>query len=437
VSIGAITAIIFGCMILGLSLGLPVAFVLGGVAIVFSFFLWGPASLLNVPLATVALMKTIVLVPIPLFVFMAILLERSGIIDDLYEMIYRWAGPVRGGLAMGTVLISTIVAAMSGIVGAGTVTMGLIALPSMLKRGYHKGIAIGCVCAGGALGQLIPPSVDLILYGFIAKESVGRLFAGGLIPGLILSSLFITYIAIRCTIQPHMGPALPPEDRATWKQKFVSIRAVLLPILLVVGVLGSIFAGLATPTEASAIGATGAIICAAIYRRLTWGTLKEAAFRTLRTTSLCLWIVLGATIFAAVYQALGATELLKEILAGMPGGRWGVMLTIQLTFFIMGMFMDDVAIMMIATPIFLPVIKALGFDPVWFGVLFIVNMQMGFLTPPYGFTLFYIRGVAPKGVTMGDIYRSVWPFVLLQAVGLAVVMIFPNLILWLPNLIFG
>jgi tripartite ATP-independent transporter DctM subunit len=424
-------------MLLGLSLGLPVAFVLGGVAIVFSFFLWGPTSLLNVPLTTVDLMKTIVLVPIPLFVFMAVVLERSGIVDDLYEMMYRWAGPIRGGLAMGTVLIATVFAAMSGIVGAGTVTMGLIALPSMLKRGYNKGIAIGCVCAGGALGQLIPPSVDMILYGFIAKESVGKLFAGGLIPGLILSSLFITYIAIRCAIQPNMGPALPPEERATWGEKFASIRAVLLPMLLVIGVLGSIFAGLATPTEASAVGATGALICAAVYRRLNWDNLKDAAFRTLRVTSMCLWIVLGATIFTAVYQALGATELLKEVLSGMPGGRWGVMITIQLTFFIMGCFIDDVAIMMIAAPIFLPVIKAFGFDPVWFGVLFIVNMQMGFLTPPYGFTLFYIKGVAPKGVTMGDIYRSIWPFVLLQGLGLIIVILLPEVVLWIPNLIFG
>jgi tripartite ATP-independent transporter DctM subunit len=277
----------------------------------------------------------------------------------------------------------------------------------------------------------------MILYGFIAKVSVGRLFAGGLIPGLILSALFITYIAVRSALQPHMGPALPPEERATWAEKFASIRAVFLPMLLVVGVLGSIFAGLATPTEASAVGATGALICAAIYRRLSWSTLKESAFRTLRITSMCLWIVLGATIFTAVYQALGATEMLKELLGGMPGGRWGVMITIQLTFFIMGMFIDDVAIMMIAAPIFLPVVTALGFDPVWFGVLFIVNMQMGFLTPPYGFTLFYIKGVAPKGVTMGDIYRSIWPFVLLQGIGLVIIMVFPNLVLWLPNLIFG
>lgn len=436
-SVGVVSAIIFVSMLLGLSLGLPVAFVLGGVAIVFSFFLWGPNSILNVPLATVGLMKTIVLVPIPLFVFMAIVLERSGIVDALYEMMYRWAGPIRGGLAMGSVLIATVFAAMSGIVGAGTITMALIALPSMLKRGYNKSLAIGSVAAGGALGQLIPPSVDMILYGFIAKVSVGRLFAGGVIPGLILSTLFLIYIAVRSAIQPHMGPALPPEERATWAEKFASIRAVFLPMLLVVGVLGSIFAGLATPTEASAVGATGALICAAIYRRLNWGIMKETAFRTLRITSMCLWIVLGATIFTSVYQALGATEMLKDVLSGMPGGRWGVMITIQLTFFIMGMFIDDVAIMMIAAPIFLPVVTALGFDPVWFGVLFIVNMQMGFLTPPYGFTLFYIKGVAPKGVTMGDIYRSIWPFVGLQGIGLVLIMVFPNLVLWLPNLIFG
>jgi len=436
VNVGLVTLLMFGSLVVGLSLGLPVSFVLGGVAVIFSFLLWGPASLLNVALIAVDLEKTIVLVPIPLFVFMAIVLERSGIVDDLYEMIYRWAGPLRGGLAMGTVVIATIFAAMSGIVGAGTVTMALIALPSMLKRGYDKRMAIGVVCAGGALGQLIPPSVDMILYGFIAKESVGKLFAGGVIPGLVLAFLYILYVAVRCGIQPAMGPALPPADRATWSQKFASVKAVLLPILLVIGVLGSIFGGLATPTESAAIGAVGAIVCSAVYRRLNWVNLRESAYRALRVTSMVMWIVLAASVFASVYQALGAVELMKGALTNLPFGRWGVMLTIQVIFFIMGCFMDDTAIMMITIPVFLPVIKALGFDTVWFGVLFIVNMQMGFLTPPYGFTLFYVRGVAPEGVTMGDIYRGVWPFVGLQAVGLLVVMIFPALILWLPNLIF-
>ena len=432
-SIELITILIFGSVVVGLALGLPLAFALGGVAVVFTFFLWGPEALYMVASRTFGVMSAFILVAIPLFIFMANVLERSGSAEDLYSMMYHWMGPLRGGLAMGTVVICTLFAAMAGISGAATVTMGLIALPSMLKRHYDKNIAVGCIAAGGALGILIPPSVIMIIYALMAGVSVGKMFLGGIFPGLILATLFIVYIGIRCAFQRDLGPVVPPEERVGWREKLISIRAVIIPVLLVIGVLGSIFTGIASPSEAAAIGATGSLLSAAIYRRLNWKMLKEAWYRTLKLNVMIMWIVVGASLFTAAYTAIGAPELIKTILMEMPGGRWGILIGIQATFFILGMFLDPTGIVLITTPIFVPIIKTLGFDPIWFGILFVINMEMAYLTPPFGFNLFYMKGVAPKEVTMGDIYRSIAPFVLLQLTGLILVMIFPNIITWLPN----
>ncbi len=349
---------------------------------------------------------------------------------------HRWAGPLRGGLAVGTVVICTLFAAMSGVSAAGTVTMGIIALPQMLRRGYDKRIAIGCIMAGGALGVLIPPSIVMIIYGLFSGVSVGRLFMGGILPGLILSSLFIAYILIRCSLNPSLGPALPPAERSTLGEKLTSLRAVILPVLLVVSVLGSIFFGLATPTEAAAVGAFGSLICAAIYRKLTWGLLKDSAFRTMRVTAMIMWIIFAAGLFTSVYQGLGAPKLIKDLLEAFPLGSWGILILIQLTYFALGCFVDAISILMITAPVFLPIAAFVGFDPLWFGILYVVNIEMGYLTPPFGANLFYMKGIAPPGVTMGDIYRSVLPFVLLQAVGLALVILFPPIATWLPSLMF-
>ena len=436
-SIELITILIFGSVVVGLALGLPLAFALGGVAVVFTFFLWGPEALYMVASRTFGVMSAFILVAIPLFIFMANVLERSGSAEDLYSMMYHWMGPLRGGLAMGTVVICTLFAAMAGISGAATVTMGLIALPSMLKRHYDKNIAVGCIAAGGALGILIPPSVIMIIYALMAGVSVGKMFLGGIFPGLILATLFIVYIGIRCAFQRQLGPVVPPEERVGWREKLISIRAVIIPVLLVIGVLGSIFTGIASPSEAAAIGATGSLLSAAIYRRLNWKMLKEAWYRTLKLNVMIMWIVVGASLFTAAYTAIGAPELIKTILMEMPGGRWGILIGIQATFFILGMFLDPTGIVLITTPIFVPIIKTLGFDPIWFGILFVINMEMAYLTPPFGFNLFYMKGVVPKGITMGDIYRSIVPFVVLQLVGLIICMIFPQIALVLPNLIFG
>ena len=433
-SIELITVLLFGALILLLALGLPLAFVLGGVGVVGSYLLWGDRGLYLITTQAYASMGKFTLLAIPLFIFMAMILERAGVADDLYTLMHRWMGPLPGGLAIGTVIICTIFAAMSGISGAATVSMGIIALPAMLSRGYDKTIAMGCISGGGALGILIPPSVPMILYATLTGVSIGGLFAGGIMPGLLLAAIFILYIGIRCHFQPNLGPPLPVEERVSWREKFISLKAVLLPIMIIIMVLGSIYAGVCTATEASALGCVGAIISAVVYRKLNWTLIKESCFRTAALTALIIWILIGAYGFTAVYTGTGAHVLMEHIMMSIPGGRWAILITMQIIFFILGCILDPVGIIMICTPVFVPVITALGFDPLWFGVLFIMNMEMGYLTPPFGFNLFYMKAIAPKGITMTDIYRSIVPFVILQGIGLIIVIIFPEIALWLPKL---
>ncbi len=432
-SVELTTALLFGSMVLLLALGLPIAFGLGGVGLVFAIFMWGPGGLFMVLGRTLGLMHSLVLIAIPLFVLMANFLERSGIADDLYVMMYRWMGPLRGGLAMGTVVICTIFAAMSGVSATGTVTMGIVALPSLLKRKYDKSISLGCIMAGGALGQLIPPSVLMVVYGMFAGVSVGALFMGGVFPGLLLSFLFICYIGIRCGLNPSLGPTLPAEERSKWKEKFLSLRAVILPMLLVIGVLGSIFLGVATPTEAAAVGAIGSLVCSAINHKLSWQMVKEACYRTLRITGMIMWIVIGAMTFVSVYYGIGAPQLIQHIAMAFPVNRWLIIIAIQVTLFVLGCFIGPLEILMLTVPVYVPIIEALGFDPLWFGILFIVNMEMAYLTPPFGANLFYLKGVVPESITMGDLYYAVWPFVGVQALGLVIVMVFPQVATWFPS----
>jgi tripartite ATP-independent transporter DctM subunit len=431
-SIEIITLLLFGALLLLLALGLPLSFVLGGVGMVGCYFLWGEKGLFVAAAQAYGAMGKFTLLAIPLFIFMAMILERSGVAEDLYTMMHRWMGPLRGGLAIGTVLICTIFAAMAGISGAATVSMGLIALPAMLKRNYGKEIAMGSISGGGALGILIPPSVPMILYAALTGESVGGLFAGGIFPGILLALLFVLYIGIRCFLQPSLGPALPKEERASWEEKISSLRAVILPIIIILMVLGSIYGGVCTATEAAALGVLGAAISAAVYRKLTWVLIKEACYRTSNLTAMIIWILIGAYCFTSVYTATGAHELMEHLLLSIPGGRYAALFTMQAVFFILGCILDPAGIIMICTPVFVPVIESLGFDPLWFGVLFIMNMEMGYLTPPFGFNLFYMKAIAPPGVTMGDIYRSIFPFVMLQGLGLIIVIIFPSIALWLP-----
>ncbi len=435
-SIELIALIMFVSLVMLLFTGLPLAFVLGGLALVFAALLWGPNSLLLVAVQTWGVMTSYFMVAIPLYIFMANILQRSGIIEDLFTFMQMWFGPLRGGLAIGTVVICTLMAAMTGVVGAAVATMGILALPAMLNRKYDKRIALGAICAGGTLGILIPPSVITIVYAVTAGVSIGHMFMGGVLPGVLLSLLFIVYIIIRCWLQPELGPAPPLEEREqiTFKAKLLALRSVILPILLIVGVLGSIYAGIATPTEAAGVGSLGAIISAAVYRRLTWTNLKESVHITAQITAMILWITIGARCFISVFTAVGGDELILNFVSGLALNRWIVLILMQVMLIFLGLFLDEIGIILLCVPIFLPIIRALNFDPVWFGILFLVNAQMDYITPPFGYTLFYLKGVAPVGVTMGDIYRSVIPFVLLQALGLGLCMLFPEIVLWLPSL---
>ncbi len=413
--------------------GLPLVFTLGSLGIIFSLLLWGSKSLFMVANQAFSVATTYFFVAIPLYVFMADILRHSGVVEDLYAAMYRWVGNLRGGLSIGTILICTLMAAMTGIVGAATTAMGLIALPPMLKRGYKKEIALGSIAAGGTLGILIPPSVITIVYAQTAGESIGKMFMGGVFPGLLLSALFITYIGIRCFFQPELAPPPPPEERkVSWKEKFISLRALVLPSLIIIGVLGSIYLGIATPTEAAGVGAVGAIISSLIYRRFNWQLVKESCYDTLRVTAMIIWITIAARIFISAFDAVGGVEFVKHTVAQLPFNRWIILIIMQISLIFYGLFLDEIGIILLCAPLYVPIIKALGFNSLWFGLLFLVNAQMAYITPPFGYTLFYLKGVVPEGITMGDIYRSIVPFVLLQGLGLALCIIFPEIILWLP-----
>lgn len=434
-SIEFTTLLLFVTMLLLMLTGLPMAFVLGSVGITFSLLLTGPASLNLVLFTTMTFTGSFIFVAIPLFLFMGNMLERSGIADILFEFFYHLMGSIRGGLAVSTVFICCIFAAMCGVTGAATVSMGLIALPAMLKRGYSKHLATGTVQAGGALGFLIPPSVVMIVYSFVARVSVGKLFLGGIVPGLILATIFVLYIVIRCNLQPQLAPIVSKEKRLSWLEKVRLSKALILPALLVALVLGTIFFGICSPTEASAIGALGSIICAVVNKKFGWIIFYEALSRTAGVTGMLIWLSISAAAYSTVYSYLGAPELISKIFLGITTSKFGILIMIQIVFLIMGCFLDEFAILFICMPILVPIIKNFGYDPIWFGILYVVNMQMAYITPPFGLNLFYMRAVAPKEVSLRDIYISAFPFVFCQAIGLILIMLFPKLVLWLPELI--
>lgn len=432
-----ITAIMFISMLVILATGLPIAFGLGSIGILSAFFLWGPESLNMIYFTMMSVCNNFIILSAPMFVLMGFLLHRSGIADDLFDTVYMWAGGLKGGLGMGTIGICAVMAAMVGGSGAATLSMGVIAVPAMLSRKYNKRIALGLVQAGGALGLLIPPSFLMILYGFISGVSVGKLFAGGVIPGLMLALFYIIYVGIRCYFQPHMGPAIEEDERVSISEKFKALKSLIAPGFLIFAVLGCIFLGITSPTEAAAVGAAGAMVCAAFRKRLTFNLVHQASLETLYISGLNFYLITGAMMFSKVYTGLGATAMIKALITGLDVSPYTILILMQCSFFLLGMFLDDIAIMFMCMPIYVPIVTTIGFDPVWFAVLFIVNMQMAILTPPYGLNLFYMKAVAPKGVTIGDIYRSVLPFVAIQMFGLILMMIFPEIILFLPKLLFN
>ncbi len=358
--VGTITIVLFSSLVVGLLTGLPLVFILGGLSVIFTYFILGPTSLILISATAFGVMNNFILIAIPLFVFMGIVLQHSGIAEAMYEMMYKWVGGIRGGLAMGTVVICTFFAAMSGISGAATVAMGVIALPSMLKHNYHKNIAVGSISAGGALGILIPPSVLMIVYGVFAGESIGALFAGGLIPGFLLAFMFIVYIGLRSHFNPAIGPAVPVSERATWGEKMTSLRAVILPIILILLVLGTIFKGVATPTEAAAIGALGALVCALFAGRLSWKVFNSSLQQSLNLSCMVIWIIIGGSCLTGIYTALGAVDFIREMVSMLPVSRYVILIGMQISLIFLGMMLDPGGIIMICTPVFVPVIKALG-----------------------------------------------------------------------------
>ncbi|WP_417565226.1 TRAP transporter large permease [Marinobacter sp.] len=435
-SIEILTLLFFGSLLFFLLLGLPLAFVLGGVSVVFLYFTWGFDSFYMVVSQISGTMASFTLVAIPLFVFMAMVLERTGVAKDLYRMMHLWFGGLRGGLALGTLAICAVFAAMVGISGAAVVAMGTIALPSMLERGYDRKMALGVINTGGGWGILIPPSILMILYALITGVSVGQMFAAGIMPGVLLMVLTSIYIIVRANLQPHLAPALPKEDRGTWPEKLRALRAVLLPIGVVVMVLGSIIGGITTPTEAAAMGVLGALISAAVYGELKWSVMQDAAIRTFKLTGMIMWILFAAHAFSAAYQSMGAQALIEGLIQYIPGGPWGIIIAMMVIIFFLAMVLDPVGIMLITLPVFMPIVESLGFDPIWFGILFVINMEIGYKTPPFGFNLFYLKGVVPPGITMKDIYTSVIPFVLIEILAIAIIMIFPEIATWLPDQFF-
>ena len=426
--------IIVGSLLILLMTGLPVAFALVGLSALLLLIFLGPSALFMVVSASFKQARTEVFIAIPLFVLMASVLQFSGIATTMYNTMRMWTGRLRGGLAIATVIISAVLAALSGIGATATVAMGLIALPEMLSKKYNKNIVVGSITAGGALGPLIPPSNLLIIVGGYASLSVGKLFMGGIIPGLLCTFFYSLYIMLKCTARPDFGPPLPEEEIASTMEKIKALPPVILPILLIALVLGGIYAGIFTPTEAAGFGAIGAMIIAAIYRRLTFTNLYDGLRLSFKVTSMIMWLVIGGGCYSTLVTTTGTARLVSDFLTAIPFGATGVISVMLGITLIMGMFIDPVAITMICVPVFLPVLKALSIDPLWFMLLFSLATCIGYITPPFGLNIFYMKGVVPENITLVNIYKGVIPFCVIKIAVLILCMIFPALLTWLPNL---
>ncbi|MGB7249712.1 MAG: TRAP transporter large permease subunit [Phormidesmis sp.] len=423
-----------------LSLGYPVAFSLGGVAILFGLIgialgVFDLIFLTAMPQRIFGIMNNFTLLAIPYFIFMGAMLEKSGIAEDLLETMGSLFGRIRGGLAVAVVVVGALLAATTGVVAATVVTMGLISLPTMLRHGYHRDLASGVIAASGTLGQIIPPSIVLVVLADQLGISVGDLFLGSVIPGLMMAGAFVIHVLAIAFFRPDMAPALPAELIDIHGKALFSkiIKVMVPPLVLILLVLGSIFFGVATPTEAGALGSLGAVILAAIKGQLTIRGLGAVCDQTLRTTSMVIFILFGSTAFSLVFRGVRGDRFIFDALANLPGGEIGFLIVSMVTIFILGFFIDFFEIAFIVVPLFAPIAQQIGIDLVWYGVIIGANMQTSFLTPPFGFALFYLRGVAPKEIKTGNLYRGVIPFILLQLLVLVAIIAFPPLVSWLPS----
>jgi tripartite ATP-independent transporter DctM subunit len=417
-----------------LMLGYPVAFSLGAVSFLFGSIFLGLDFFSLLPLRIWGIMTNFTLLAVPLFVFMGILLEKSGLAEELLETMSELFGKLHGGMGVSIIIVGALLAATTGVVGATVVTMTVIALPVMLKHGYKTELATGSIAAAGTLGQIIPPSIILVLLGDVIGVPVGRLFMGAVTPGIILIVIFIIYILFIARLKPHHAPPTI-TSRSTDRDLFQRVlKSLLPPLFLVVAVLGSIFIGFASPTESAAIGALGAMVLAATHKKLTLENLQDSMRSTTRMTSMVFLILVGATAFGLVFRGMGGDEIVKDVMTSLPGGEWGFLFVSMLLLFVLGFFLDFIEITFIVVPILAPIAAMMGLDMMWFAVLIAMNLQTSFLTPPFGFSLFYLKAAAPPSVRMQQVYRGIIPFVVLQVITLVILILFPQLTLWLPDL---
>jgi tripartite ATP-independent transporter DctM subunit len=411
----------------------------GFVASLAALLLWGDGGVEMPFSASIKLLNWYPLLTLPLFIYMGYMLSESGIASDLYHALHVWTGSLKGGLAMGTIVLMVAISAMNGLSVAGMAIGSSIALPEMLRRGYDKRMVTGVIQAGSSLGILVPPSVVLVLYGMIARQPVSQLWLAGVIPGLMFATLFIAYIAIRCRIQPELGPSLDEEERdLSWAEKLVLLRAGALTLVIIFSVIGLFLMGVTSLVESSAVGAVAATVAALVKRRLTLKVLNDTLRKTLSVSAMFMWIILAALAFAAVFDGLGAVKAIESLFVEQWGlSPWEVLLLMQLSYIVMGMFLDDTAMLVIVAPLYIPLIVALGFNPIWYGVLYTITCQIAYMTPPFGYNLFLMKAMAPKEISLVDIYRSIVPFVLLMITGLLVIMTYPDIALWLPNLVYA
>ena len=436
VDIQTATLIIVGSMLALMVTGMPLGIVTLTVSIGTAIAFFGPPGLFLVASNATGLLESYPLVAVPLFVFMANILERSGVAEDLFDAMSMMAGNLRGGVAVQTTLVAVIMAAMTGIMGGEIVMLGLIALPQMLRLGYDKKLAMGTICAGGSLATLIPPSVIMIIYGLAANVSISDLFLGGFLPGLLLATLYIIYIIVRCRVHPHLAP-LPDGDllNLTPAEKRQKLMGLILPMLVIIWILGSIYGGIATVTESAAIGVFGAMAAAVVRKRFSWPMLQEALRKTMITVGTIVWLILGAVSFVGIYNIIGGNEFMSSLLKGLDLPALGVIFVMMGILIILGTFMEWIAIAYITVPIFAPVVVELGYDPIWFGGLCVMNIQIYFLSPPFGPACFWLKSVAPPHITLQEIFLAVLPFIGLQIIGLTLVMVFPQIVLFLPQLV--
>lgn len=444
-SVELLTVLMFVVLMASIALGHPLAITLAGVATLFGLIENGgnvPALLDLFVNNAWGLFLNYTLVAIPLFIFMAQILDRSKVSEALFDALYIVLGGLRGGLGMAVIVVSTVFAATTGIVGASVVAMGLMAGPALLRRGYDKSLSAGIICSSGTLGILIPPSIMLVVYGGLTgmkETSVGNLFAGAILPGLILSGMYLLYVGIRCYLNPELGPPIPVEERThTAAQKFsMTMKSFVPPFGLILTVMGTILAGVATPTEAAALGCVGAVVLAVVSKKFSLDVLRQASLATLKTTSMIMILFVGGKLFSVVFLSMGGGDVVADLLLGMDVHEYVVLAIMMAVAFMMGMFIDWAAILLVVVPIFTPIAMDLDFDPLWFAMLICINLQTSFLTPPFGYSLFYFKGVAPPEYKMGHIYKGILPFVAIQIVALALMISFPQIITWLPSVFFG